>query len=164
MPPERCCVHAQTPLSCGRTRTWASELAAYVEAAASGEERCEARARREALATAVHCAPESPEGWWALLSEEDAAGAALTGACPRHHMPATQEVAKGLVSAAERGVAASTLSHRVPAHCPVRKRLPSQDGRGPQASLSQGRPIALRTRIARGLIGALDSDAADAAV
>lgn len=74
-----------------------------MDAAASREGHCEARARRKALAAAVHAAPESPEAWWALLSGEEAAGAALTGACPALHVPVPPEAAGGLVSAAERG-------------------------------------------------------------
>ncbi|KAK9842292.1 hypothetical protein WJX81_004955 [Elliptochloris bilobata] len=69
---------AQTPLSCSHLRTWASDLAAYVEGAPSGEERCKARAAREALAAAVQRSPDSPEAWWAFLSQEEAAGGTLT--------------------------------------------------------------------------------------
>lgn len=105
-------MHAQTPLSCGPARTWASELAAYMEAAASREGRCKARARREALAAAVHAAPESPDAWWALLSGEEAAGAALTGASPVLHAVTAPKAEGGLVGAAERRGGRRRRTHR----------------------------------------------------
>ncbi len=77
---------AQTPLSCSQAppRTWGSDLAAYLEAGAPAGAPAEAAAARAALASAVERAPASAAAWWALLSHEEAAGAALTGAPQRH--------------------------------------------------------------------------------
>lgn len=74
---------AQTPLSSAQAlpRTWASDLVAYLQAAAAGDKRSEAHAKREALASAVQRAPDSAEAWWAFLSQEEGAGSALTGDC-----------------------------------------------------------------------------------
>ncbi len=73
----------QTPLSSAQAlpRTWALDLVAYLQAAAAGDERSEAHAKREALASAVQRAPNSAKAWWAFLSQEEGAGRALTGDC-----------------------------------------------------------------------------------